>query len=175
MISKNPITLFFWTLYSSGRTIHPHTHTKTYHNKIINRPSLQLKLFTAKHQHSLTNTITFPTSFCLLQPMAAVTSLVAENPVVIFSRNINCPMTHTVNSLITGFGANPVLYYLDRMPNRQQIESALAQLGRQQNQPAVFIGQQFIGGPTEVNSLLLRNELVPLLLRSNAIWVWRGA
>ena len=84
-------------------------------------------------------------------------------------------MTHTVNSLITGFGANPVLYYLDRMPNRQQIESALAQLGRQQNQPAVFIGQQFIGGPTEVNSLLLRNELVPLLLRSNAIWVWRGA
>ncbi|KAK4558672.1 hypothetical protein RGQ29_008104 [Quercus rubra] len=81
--------------------------------------------------------------------MAAVTSLVAENPVVIFSRNNNCPMTHTVNSLITGFGANPVLYYLDRMPNRQQIESALAQLGRQQNQPAVFIGQQFIGGPTE--------------------------
>ncbi|KAL4603191.1 hypothetical protein ACB092_10G107800 [Castanea dentata] len=107
--------------------------------------------------------------------MAAVTGLVAENPVVIFSRNINCPMTHTVNSLITGFGANPVLYYLDRMPNRQQIESALAQLGRQQNEPAVFIGQQFIGGPTEVNSLLLRNELVPLLLRSNAIWVWRGA
>jgi glutaredoxin 3 len=105
---------------------------------------------------------------------AGIMDLVAGNPVVIFTKS-SCCMSHTVESLIRSFGANPTIYELDQVPNGRQIERALLQLpGCQQSSPAVFIGQQFIGGNKEVNSLHLRNELVPLLIRAKAIWIWNG-
>nr|POE52873.1 monothiol glutaredoxin-s6 [Quercus suber] len=97
--------------------------------------------------------------------------LVAEKPVVIFSKS-SCCMSHSINSLICSFGANPTVYELDQIPNGRQIERALLQLGCQSSVPAVFIGQEFIGGANEVMSLQVRNELVPLLIKSKAIWIW---
>jgi glutaredoxin 3 len=103
--------------------------------------------------------------------MDTVTRMVADKPVVIFSKS-SCCMSHSVRSLICAFGANPTVYELDQAPNGQQIERALQQLGCQPSVPAVFIGQEFIGGSKDVNSLHLRNELVPLLIRAKAIWIW---
>ncbi|XP_023907527.1 monothiol glutaredoxin-S1-like [Quercus suber] len=103
--------------------------------------------------------------------MDVVTGLVAEKPVVIFSKS-SCCMSHSINSLICSFGANSTVYELDQIPNGRQIERALLQLGCQPSVPAVFIGQEFIGGANEVMSLQVRNELVPLLIRSKAIWIW---
>jgi len=102
--------------------------------------------------------------------MGSVVELVADRPVVIFSRS-SCCMSHTVESLLRSFGANPTVYQLDQVSNGRQIEQELRQLGSQQSLPAVFIGQVFIGGNREVNSLHLRNELLPLLRRARAIWV----
>ncbi|XP_062145528.1 monothiol glutaredoxin-S2-like [Alnus glutinosa] len=102
--------------------------------------------------------------------MGSVVELVADRPVVIFSRS-SCCMSHTVESLLRSFGANPTVYQLDQVSNGRQIEQELRQLGSQQSLPAVFIGQVFIGGNREVNSLHLRNELLPLLKRARAIWV----
>ncbi|XP_062145237.1 monothiol glutaredoxin-S2-like [Alnus glutinosa] len=102
--------------------------------------------------------------------MGSVVDLVADRPVVIFSRS-SCCMSHTVESLLRSFGANPTVYQLDQVSNGRQIEQELRQLGSQQSLPAVFIGQVFIGGNREVNSLHLRNELLPLLKRARAIWV----
>ena len=103
--------------------------------------------------------------------MDLITSMVAERPVVIFSKS-TCCLSHSMTTLIRSFGANPTIYELDEMTNGQQIESALLQMGCQPSVPAVFIGQQFIGGSKRVMSLHLRNELVPLLINARAIWIW---
>ncbi|KAJ1435699.1 Thioredoxin-like superfamily [Sesbania bispinosa] len=102
--------------------------------------------------------------------MEMITSMVSDKAVVIFSKS-SCCMSHSITSLIRSFGANPAVYELDEMSNGQQIERALLQLGCQPSVPAVFIGQQFIGGSKRITSLHLRNELVPLLMNARAIWI----
>ncbi|KAE8646328.1 hypothetical protein Csa_016873 [Cucumis sativus] len=101
--------------------------------------------------------------------MNAVKGLVAEKPVVIFSRS-QCSMSYTVKTLISSFGANPTVYELDEIPNGHQIETLLLQLGCQPCVPAIFIGQKLIGGARELMSLQVRNELMPLLMSARAIW-----
>ncbi|KAK8521842.1 hypothetical protein V6N13_021920 [Hibiscus sabdariffa] len=102
--------------------------------------------------------------------MEVITRMVAERPVVIFSRT-TCCMSHTIKTLISGFGANPVVYELDEVQNGRQIERALQQMGCKSDVPVVFIGQQLIGGANQVMSLQVRNQLVPLLIRAGAIWL----
>ncbi|KDP28099.1 hypothetical protein JCGZ_13870 [Jatropha curcas] len=103
--------------------------------------------------------------------MEMVNSMVKEKPVVIFSKS-SCCMSHSIKSLICGFGANPTVYELDRIPNGQQIERALVQqLGCQPSVPAVFIGQKFVGGEKQVMSLHVQNQLIPWLMDAGAIWI----
>ncbi|KAG5044042.1 hypothetical protein AAZX31_03G190200 [Glycine max] len=102
--------------------------------------------------------------------MDVITSMVAEKPVVIFSKS-TCCLSHSMTSLIRSFGANPTVHELDEMANGQQIESALLHMGCQPSVPAVFIGQRFIGGSKKIMSLHVRNELVPLLKNAGAIWI----
>lgn len=103
--------------------------------------------------------------------MDVVSSLIADKPVVIFSKS-NCCMSHTVKTLIFSFGANPTVIEIDKMANGQQIESALIQLGCRPSVPAVFIGQQFIGGADQLIRLNLQNKLPDLLLKARAIFLW---
>nr|GEV88904.1 monothiol glutaredoxin-S2-like [Tanacetum cinerariifolium] len=102
--------------------------------------------------------------------MAMVTSLVNERSVVIFSKS-SCCMSHTIKTLVSSFGANATVYELDEHPKGQQLEKELKGLGCTPSVPAVFIGQELIGGANEIMSLHLKDQLVPLLLRANAIWV----
>ncbi|XP_039001193.1 monothiol glutaredoxin-S6-like [Hibiscus syriacus] len=102
--------------------------------------------------------------------MDAIASMIADRPVVIFSRT-TCCISHTIKTLIGGFGANLTVYELDEIANGQQVERALQQMGCNPSVPAVFIGQQFIGGANQVMSLQLRNQLAPLLIRAGAIWI----
>ncbi|XP_057440710.1 monothiol glutaredoxin-S6-like [Lotus japonicus] len=88
--------------------------------------------------------------------MDTITSMVAEKPVVIFSKS-TCCLCHSVTSLIRNFGANPTVHELDTMAEGQQIEEALLQMGCRPSVPAVFIGQQFIGGSKKIMSLHVRN------------------
>ncbi|KAE8671319.1 Monothiol glutaredoxin-S6 [Hibiscus syriacus] len=102
--------------------------------------------------------------------MDVIASMVADRPMVIFSRT-TCCMSHTIKTLISGFGANPTVYELDEVPNGQQVERELQQMGCNPSVPAVFIGQQLIGGANQVMSLQLRNQVAPLLIRAGAIWI----
>ncbi|KAI3749279.1 hypothetical protein L2E82_19886 [Cichorium intybus] len=102
--------------------------------------------------------------------MATVTAWVNERSVVIFSKT-SCCMCHTIKTLISSFGANPTVYELDEHPTGQQLEKELKRLGCKPSVPAVFIGQQLIGGANEIMTLHLQGQLVPLLLSSNAIWL----
>ncbi|KAI3783142.1 hypothetical protein L2E82_13206 [Cichorium intybus] len=94
--------------------------------------------------------------------MAMVTRAVAENPVVIFSKS-SCCMCHTIKSLINSFGSNPVVYELDEHPDGQQLEMELKALGCKPSVPAVFIGQNLLGGSNEIMSLHLQGKLAKLL------------
>uniref|UniRef100_A0A6M2EM75 Glutaredoxin domain-containing protein n=1 Tax=Populus davidiana TaxID=266767 RepID=A0A6M2EM75_9ROSI len=102
--------------------------------------------------------------------MDMVRRLVADRPVVVFSRS-TCCMSHSIKTLISSFGANPTVYELDQIPNGKKIEKALVQLGCQPSVPAVFIGQEFVGGDKQVMSLQVKNELAPLLRKAGAIWI----
>ncbi|KAJ1412654.1 Thioredoxin-like superfamily [Sesbania bispinosa] len=103
--------------------------------------------------------------------MDMLATLTVDKPVVIFSKS-TCCMSHTVKALISSFGANPAVIEVDKMPNGHQVERALLQLGCRPSVPAVFIGQQFIGGADEVISLNVQNKLAQLLLSARAIFLW---
>ncbi|ESQ36629.1 hypothetical protein EUTSA_v10009174mg [Eutrema salsugineum] len=102
--------------------------------------------------------------------MEKISNLLEDKPVVIFSRS-SCCMSHTIKSLISGYGANPTVYELDEMSNGPEIERALVELGCKPTVPAVFIGQQLIGGANQLMSLQVRNQLASLLRRAGAIWI----
>ncbi|KAL3818858.1 hypothetical protein ACJIZ3_004763 [Penstemon smallii] len=102
--------------------------------------------------------------------MDTLTSLGSENSVVIFSKT-NCCMSHAIETLIRGYGANPFVYKLDQLPNGLQMEKAILALGCNPSVPAVFVDKEFIGGSNEIMSLNIRGMLKPLLIKANAIWV----
>lgn len=102
--------------------------------------------------------------------MTTVTNLLAENPVVIFSKT-TCCISHSIIALVRKFGANPTIYELDALPNGHAIEKELMELGCSPSVPAVFIGKKLIGGANEIISLNLESKLKPLLINANAIWM----
>ncbi|KAL3849790.1 hypothetical protein ACJIZ3_011672 [Penstemon smallii] len=103
--------------------------------------------------------------------MNPIERLTEDKPLVIFSKS-SCCMCHTVKTLISSFGANATVYELDELPNGQQLERELmTMIGRQGSFPAVFIGQELVGGANEVMSLHMKGKLVRLLKKAKAIWV----
>ncbi|GMJ01092.1 hypothetical protein like AT3G62930 [Hibiscus trionum] len=102
--------------------------------------------------------------------MEMVPRMIADRPVVIFSRS-TCCMSHTIKTLISGFGANPTVYELDEIQNGQQVERELQKMGCKPSVPVVFIGQQLVGGPKQVMTLQVKNQLAPLLIGAGAIWI----
>ncbi|XP_028762256.1 monothiol glutaredoxin-S1-like isoform X2 [Neltuma alba] len=103
--------------------------------------------------------------------MDVIKDMVADKPVVIFSKS-SCCVSFSIKSLISSFGANPTVYEIDQISNGTQVERELLQLGSQPTVPAVFIGQKFIGGAHKIMSLHVQNELPTLLLNARAIWIW---
>ncbi|KAG4913668.1 hypothetical protein JHK82_054254 [Glycine max] len=98
--------------------------------------------------------------------MDVITSMVAEKPVVIFSKS-TCCLSHSMTSLIRSFGANPTVHELDEMANGQQIESALLQMGCQPSVPTVFIGQRFIGD----NSIIHKSHDLTLVCTFRSVQI----
>lgn len=94
----------------------------------------------------------------------------SESPVVIFTKS-NCCMSHSIDTLIRGYGANPRIYELDRLAEGAQMEKDLMALGCNPSVPAVFIDKEFVGGSNEIISLKIRGQLKPLLIKAGAIWV----
>ncbi|KAJ0467871.1 putative thioredoxin-disulfide reductase [Helianthus annuus] len=102
--------------------------------------------------------------------MAIVTRLINDKAVVIFSKR-SCCMCHSIKTLICGFGANPTVYELDELQEGQVLENELKALGCKPCVPVVYIGQELVGGATEIMSLHLQGKLVPMLIKERAIWL----
>ncbi|CAO2839639.1 unnamed protein product [Amaranthus hypochondriacus] len=103
--------------------------------------------------------------------MDIVKDLVQERPVVIFSKT-NCPVSHSMIQLISGFGANPTVYELDQLPNGRDIERIIQMMGCKPIVPCIFIGGNFVGGPNDVLSLQVQGRLAQMLMDAGAIWLW---
>ncbi|GJZ21149.1 thioredoxin superfamily protein [Tanacetum coccineum] len=99
--------------------------------------------------------------------MTTVTRVVAEEPVVIFSKT-SCCVCSSIKTLINSFGVNPTVYELDEHPNGQQLLTELKALECKPSVPVVFIGQNLIGGANEIMSLHLKGKLAQLLVKSLA-------
>ncbi|KAL3508059.1 hypothetical protein ACH5RR_033441 [Cinchona calisaya] len=102
--------------------------------------------------------------------MEKISKMVAEKPLVIFSKN-NCCISHSIKSLFCNFGVNSTIYELDEIPKGREIEQALLRLGCNPTVPAVFIGGEFVGGANEVMDLHLSSSLKPMLKRAGALWL----
>ena len=144
---------------------------------LINRPkfrsiffiSNQTSLFSFHHlYHYIFSLLEF-----LLKFMDIVKGLVQERPVVIFSKT-NCPVSHSMIQLISGFGANPTVYELDQLPNGRDIKKVLQMMGCKPSVPSIFIGGNFVGGPNDVLSLQVQGRLAQMLMDAGAIWLWNG-
>ncbi|KAI3707246.1 hypothetical protein L6452_25591 [Arctium lappa] len=98
--------------------------------------------------------------------MDMVMRIVAEWPVVIFSRS-SCCMCHSVKSLLAQLGVNPAVYEINEIPKGWEIEQTLLRRGR--NPPAVFIGGEFVGGANKIISLHLEQSLQPMLINAGAL------
>ncbi|XP_023744922.2 monothiol glutaredoxin-S2 [Lactuca sativa] len=145
--------------FSNPITIYSHGSNLYYSQQISHQTYYNIYIYSLpKHQ-----LLEFP-------EMAMVRALVKERPVVIFSKS-SCCMSYTIKTLISSFGANPTVYEMDEHPQGKQIEKELRGLGCKPSVPAVFIGEELIGGANEIMSLHLKGQLVPLLLNANAIWL----
>ncbi|CAA2967947.1 monothiol glutaredoxin-S2 [Olea europaea subsp. europaea] len=101
--------------------------------------------------------------------MERVNAMVAQRPVVIFSKT-SCCISHTIKTLIRDLGVNPVVYELDEIPRGREIEQALSMVGCP-TMPTVFIGGECVGGANEVMSLQLNGSLKKKLIRAGALWL----
>ncbi|KAF5795712.1 putative thioredoxin-disulfide reductase [Helianthus annuus] len=101
--------------------------------------------------------------------MDRVKRMVAERPVVIFSKS-SCILSHTIKSLFNDYGVHPTVYELDEIARGRDIEQALSGLGCS-TVPAVFIGGELVGGANEIMSLQLKSVLKPMLINAGALWV----
>ncbi|KAL3370367.1 hypothetical protein AABB24_007412 [Solanum stoloniferum] len=102
--------------------------------------------------------------------MDMVMKLGSSSAVVIFTKS-SCCISHSIETLIRSFGANPIVYELDTHPNGKQMEKALMELECEPSVPAIFIGKELVGGANEIMSLNVRGKLKQLLIRAKAIWV----
>ncbi|XP_074278943.1 monothiol glutaredoxin-S6-like [Silene latifolia] len=102
--------------------------------------------------------------------METVNRLVEQKPLVIFTKS-SCCMSHSVNQLLSSYGANATVYQLDDLPNGEEVEKALQRLGFKPSVPAVFIGQKFVGGAKEIISMQIQGRLTQILKEAGAIWV----
>ncbi|KAJ4954975.1 hypothetical protein NE237_011758 [Protea cynaroides] len=102
--------------------------------------------------------------------MERLSMLTTQKPVVIFSKS-SCCMCHSIKTLISGFGASPLVHELDEDPKGRELERALARLGCNPIVPVVFIGGRLVGGTNEIMERQLNGTLKEMLIQANAIWV----
>ncbi|KAF1816685.1 glutaredoxin domain-containing protein [Eremomyces bilateralis CBS 781.70] len=95
-----------------------------------------------------------------------VQGIVDENPVAVFSKSY-CPFCKATKALLSELGAKYYAIELDQVDDGAAIQDALANLTGQRTVPNVFIGQQHIGGNSDVQAK--KSELPTLLKEAGAV------
>ncbi|RVX20916.1 Monothiol glutaredoxin-S6 [Vitis vinifera] len=127
--------IFIWPYKYTPRE----SSSSSQHNPLSNQTfvaytsTLSLPLFTCPHFRCV-HFATFQPSVKVsssssIAAMDSVMALGTAKPVVIFTKNSLCCMSHSIKTLISSYGASPTVYELDEMPNGEQMEKALPILG----------------------------------------------
>lgn len=103
---------------------------------------------------------------------ARIRRLIAENPVIIFSRSACC-MCHVMKKLLGNIGVYPTVIELDdheiaALPSPAHDSDSDSP---RNPAPAVFIGGTCIGGLESLIALHLSGHLEPRLIEVGALWV----
>ncbi|KAL2346557.1 hypothetical protein Fmac_000557 [Flemingia macrophylla] len=88
--------------------------------------------------------------------------LIAEHPVIIFSRS-SCCMCHVMKNLLATIGVHPTVIQLD--------DNEIAAAALSLSAPAAFIGGTCIGGLESLVALHVTGHLIPKLVQVGALWV----
>ncbi|KAF2712851.1 glutaredoxin [Pleomassaria siparia CBS 279.74] len=132
-------------------------------------------LQTLQHQglHPPTATISFLRSlFTRASPtnMSAtktkVQSIIDENAVAVFSKSY-CPYCNAAKQLLSDSGAKFYAIELDQVDDGSAIQSTLADITGQRTVPNIFIGQQHIGGNSDLQAK--KGTLKNLLKEAGAV------
>ncbi|KAK8935968.1 Monothiol glutaredoxin-S2 [Platanthera zijinensis] len=91
-------------------------------------------------------------------PEKRMERVIAESPVVIFSRR-SCCMCHVMKRLLVAVGVHPTVIELEE----DEEAAAIAATGSEVNMPAMFIGGEAVGGIEGLMALHLSGELLPRL------------
>ena len=100
--------------------------------------------------------------------------LIAENPVVIFSRS-TCCMCHVMKRLLATHGVHPAVIELedseiDSAMAMDSLSTSLPGRGKGAFSPIVFIGGEPVGSLESLMALHLTGELLPKLAQARALW-----
>ncbi|KAK9459517.1 thioredoxin-like protein [Lipomyces oligophaga] len=91
-----------------------------------------------------------------------VKTLVAENPVMVFSKSY-CPYCRAAKSTLDGEKVQHTDLELDEIDTGSAIQSAIYELTSQRTVPAIFIGGKFIGGNSDLQTLKRNGRLAAML------------
>mgnify|MGYP003365507546 FL=1 len=91
-----------------------------------------------------------------------VQKMIDDNPVFVASKSY-CPYCRaTIQTLFDSMKvpvADALVLELDKMEDGDQIQTALRQINGQRTVPSIYIGQEFIGGNSDLQKLYMSGQL----------------
>ncbi|GAB4831321.1 hypothetical protein Ancab_005332 [Ancistrocladus abbreviatus] len=106
-----------------------------------------------------------------------VQKVLSENAVIVFGRR-GCCMSHVVQRLLLGLGANPSIFEVDDEAEEalliQELRKISSTIDAQDSSfqfPVVFVGGKMFGGLERIIATHISGELVPILRQAGALWL----
>jgi len=100
--------------------------------------------------------------------LTKVKRIIEENPVAVFSKSY-CPYCKAAKETLSKAGATYYALELDQIDDGSELQNALQELTDQRTVPNIFIGQNHIGGNSDLQSKSKEGELKQLLAEAGAV------
>jgi len=88
--------------------------------------------------------------------------LIDENGAMVFSKSY-CPHCRATKQLLTEMGAKFEVVELDQVDDGAALQDALQEITNQRSVPNIFIGQQHVGGNSELQA---KKSQLPQMLKA---------
>ncbi|KAJ5257069.1 hypothetical protein N7478_013173 [Penicillium angulare] len=103
-----------------------------------------------------------PTPAAMSSAKAQAQNLIDQNAVMVFSKSY-CPYCNSSKELLKQVGAQYKAIELDQIDDGDAIQAALQEISGQRTVPNIFIGQQHIGGNSDLQA---KKSQLPQLLKA---------
>ncbi|MCJ1327155.1 hypothetical protein MMC10_003822 [Thelotrema lepadinum] len=92
--------------------------------------------------------------------------IIDDNAIAVFSKSY-CPYCRSSKQLLSDLGAKFYVIEMDQVDDGAAIQNALEEISSQRTVPNIFIGQEHIGGNSELQAK--KGELADLLKKVGAV------